>query len=247
MNKTIAIGIMLAGTLFAQSQEAGNTSGRKVVEVRHLSGARFEIVVSFLNQFMLPGQATYSTDLKSVLFRGSPEAIVAAEALLKKFDVPQNPEATKANSTFQFRIYLVEASPDEGQSGATPSDITSAVDQMKKNFQYKSYRLLDTLLMQSKANGVSEVSGILPSTGVPLTYEMSQGGSSVDENKTILIRSFKFVMHFPVKVSEGSSQMSRASIHTDLTIRQGQKLVVGKLSKDQSRNAMFLIITADIQ
>jgi hypothetical protein len=35
-------------------------------------------------------------------------------------------------------------------------------------------------------------------------------------------------------------------VATDLTIQQGQKLVVGKLSSEQPQNAIFLILTVDV-
>jgi hypothetical protein len=147
-----------------------------------------------------------------------------------------------------LRIYLVEASPEPMQ-GSIPPDIASAVDQMKKTFAFKGYRLLDTIPLRAKSAAGGEANGMLP--GAPdkprspyfLNYRQA---SVLEDGKTIAIQQFEFVVNVPAVNFKGEPTVARSSMKTDLTLQQGQKLVVGKLSSE-GVNAIFLILTVDVQ
>jgi type II secretory pathway component GspD/PulD (secretin) len=223
---------------------------RRVIDVKHLSGDRAERAVRLVNQFMHPvGSINFDPVLRTAVIIGPEDVVRGAEALLAKFD---SPAAIKPDSQVQFRIYLVEGSPDAAANGIVPTEIASAVEQMRKSFVYKGYRLLDTVLLQSRGSGGAESSGNLAvqteRPDVRMFYQLRiQAADVLEDRKTVAIRNFRFNLRTPIISPGGNVQFSETGINTDLTVQQGQKLVVGKLSSDKSQNAIFLIVTVDLQ
>jgi len=241
MIKLTALAALLAFSAIAQPQP-----DRKMVELKHLRGSRLQEAASLLRNFMQPGHAEGYPEMNSVVLRGTPENVAAGEAILRKLDVPPAQSGGPTQS-YLLRIYLVEALSEASQDGPIPAEVASAIEQMKKTFQYKSYRLLDTVLMQTPAGGHPEVSGILPiSSQAALLYNARIREVAVlDEGKTLSLRNFVFGIKVPVRPNQNEIQYLDAAVQTDLMLLVGQKLVVGKLSKDQSSNSVFLIITAE--
>lgn len=243
--------------LLSLGAAAQGNADRVVVEVKHLSGSRFDQAIKLLNQFLQPGSASGDQELHAVVLRGSPETVTAAEALLKKFDVPVpgRVDAPLKVYSYQLRIYMVEALASETSSPPVPAEIQPAVEQMKRSFVYKGYRLMDTVIMQTESrlpfqpiyNGPS-VSGMLATEAVrlPTTYQAQIGELfATDEGKSLQLKRFSIRLRLPVSANDKDYQFVDASIGSDLSLRVGQKLVVGKLPSPTPGNAIFCILTAE--
>ncbi|HVN83075.1 MAG TPA: hypothetical protein VMW38_29095 [Terriglobia bacterium] len=50
----------------------------------------------------------------------------------------------------------------------------------------------------------------------------------------------------PVRTSPDNCTYIDTGINTDLDVREGQKVVVGKATVDNSNNALFLVLTARV-
>lgn len=242
MTKMAAFFFVGVSTLVAQMNPLDVT--RKVVDIKHLTGERADRALGLLKAYMQgAGSVYFEPSLKAAVLVGSEKAVAGAEALLAKFDAPG---AVRADRQIQLRVHLVEATPD-GPGGSIPQEIASAVDQMKKNFAYKGYRLLDTVAVVAKDS--IDTNGVLPSEHrSPSTYRLQvQSASVLEDAKSISLKNFDFMSRLPVVDANGNVQASHDSrVRTDLSVQQGQKLVVGKLSSDKSQNAIFLILTADV-
>ncbi|MBC7928567.1 MAG: hypothetical protein H7039_23225 [Bryobacteraceae bacterium] len=220
---------------------------RKIVEMKHLRGNRLVLATQLVDNFIRPGKALQYADLNAIMIEGTPANIAAAEMLLKRFDVPSgSTEPTQSRQSYQLRVHLIEASPNDGNGGTLPVEVASAVEQMRKTFQYKSYSLLDIVIVQMQLGSGTVLNGILPGesqAGYKSIYEARVKDISQDDTKALFLRGFYFRIGVPMRISNG--MYTNASVETNLTIRPGQKLVVGKLSKDESSSAIFLIITAE--
>ena len=243
---------MLSLTVWSQEPPKlpRNESVRKVVDVKHLSGDRAERAVDLVRRFMHPSTVHYDPVLRSVVMIGAPDVVASGEALFRKFDTPGG---VRSDAQVQFRLHLVEASPD-GASGPVPAEVASAVEQMKKTFNYKGYRLLDTLLLQGRGSGEVGHSGTLP--GPPdvsrTFYNVNYKQADVmEDGKTVVVREFRLNLRVPYQTSSNpnmtSVQFADTGIKTDFTITEGQKLVIGKVSAAAAANAIFVIVTADVQ
>lgn len=254
MNKLIA-GALLATIALAQqqppSEKPSPEAARKLVELRYLAGPRADRASELIRQFMHPvGRIQIDSQLKSAVLVGPPDVVASAEALLRKFDVP---EVDRNNAQVTLAIHLIEASnEDESRGNPVHKVIEPAVEQMRRAFQFKHYRQLDTVVMVGRGTDRGRVSGQLPilvdvnkETRRRVLFDAGYEALQVfPESKSVGIRKFGFTMHIPVVASE---QYTRTELQSDLTINYGQKLVVGKLSADQPNNAIFLVLTVEIQ
>lgn len=246
---TRAIALLLAGVVCAAAQNieiAPRT--RRVVELKNLSGERADRASRIIHDFMQPsGSVRIDSMLKTAILHGPEEVVTAAEALLRKFD---NAAGTRSDSQVVLHFHLIEASP-EGPGGPIPPGIASAVEQMKRAFVYKSYRLLDTILLNSRNTGQAGISGMLPAQSerpdVRARYSLTYNSADVvDDGRAVFVRNLKLNMNIPLLQPNGSLHFADTGISSDVTVQEGQKLVLGKLSAEQGRSAIFVIVTADI-
>jgi hypothetical protein len=178
------------------------------------------------------------------IIRGNPQEMDMAEALLKRFDVP--------DPRVELTIYLVRASATSpgsnvSQSGyfgaqpaenSVPADLKSAIDEMKSTFNYTRYTLWDQILVQPAANG-GELQGILPAEAGSYVYAVNYavpGGSPLSEGKTLNLSGFTFSLKMPSNLRPRAAMIAgnppeafESHIRTDVTVREGQKLVLGKI------------------
>jgi hypothetical protein len=246
MNRLAAL-ILVALSAVAQTNNPEIV--RKFVDLKHLSGDRAERAIKLIRSYMHPvGSIDFDPALKTAVLIGPEKVVTGGEALLAKFD---SPNALRPEPQIEFRFYLVEGSADGAVSGAIPAEISSAVEQMKKNFLYKGYRLIDTILLRAKAsqaNGSAE--GMLPteSPRVRPYYMLRYLNANVlEDGKTVALRDFIFLLRVPLLDAKGNQTLADSKVQADLSIQEGQKLVVGKLSAEQPQNAVFVILTVDVQ
>lgn len=200
------------------------------------------------------------SSLNVVALTGPTNRVLEAEALLKRFDVP---EAAKqeAPRQLQFTVYLIEAgnaSTEAGAGAATiPSELQSAVEQMRSAFAYKEYRLLDTLLL----TGQSGTRNLMMNGLLPVQPDMPRESqynidivrpTYVESAKAITVEEFRLGLRLPYFVGVPGDKSSTpppiqyfdAGLRTKLEIREGQKMVLGKLNKGHSERTIFVVVTA---
>ncbi len=121
----------------------------------------------------------------------------------------------------------------------------AAIDEMKGTLNYDHYTLWDTIFLQLKGNG-PEVQGILPSEPGAYNYLYTVGygayGGAPTEGKTVNLANFVF----SIKTVQGKDDIE-SHIRTDITVREGQKLVLGKIRLWPNAHAdLFLVLTTKV-
>jgi hypothetical protein len=247
MNRIISA-LLLAASAVAQEpkREAAPAPDmvRKVVDVKHLSGERADRAVQLITTYLQnSGAIRFDPILKTAVILGPEKLVSGAEALLAKFD---SPSGVKPDRQIQLRIHLIEASRD-GAGGTIPTEVAPAVEQMKKNFAYKGYRLIDTLTVVGK-DGFTAAGSLPAERETPTTYNLRVQSSNVlDDAKTVALKNFSFAMRVPRIDAAGKVQgFTDTSVQTDLSIQESQKLVVGKLASEKAQGAIFLVLTVDV-
>ena len=190
-----------------------------------------------------------------VIHGGSVQSMDLAEALLKRFDVP--------DPRVELTIYLVRASssssaPVTSASAPTgnpvPAELKGAIDEMKSTFNYDRYTLWDAILVQPTSNG-GEVQGILTSDAGNYVYTVSYavyGGSPLSEGKTLNLAGFTFSLKMPSPFRPRAAvnnipESLESHIRTDVTVRDGQKLVLGKIRLLPSTSGdLFLVLATKV-
>jgi hypothetical protein len=176
-----------------------------------------------------------------MVITGVPERVDTAEAILKQLDVAPPPRPAfvpQERKGVQLTAYLIVASRNGTQEAVLPRDLESAAGQVASALSYKSFSLLDSIDMRLTSGTGGELKGILPqgqSRGGE--YALDVGRINLVDNSD-LIRIEKFNLYVHVQTGES------ATLQTDVDMKAGQKVVVGKANIDTSADALIVILTA---
>jgi len=165
-------------------------------------------------------------------------------------NAPRNP----SNRNVELVAYMLEASQEASESQLPPT-LTPVVDELNDLFVYKSYRLVDTLALRARDGRAAEVSGVLPISSdlqetARLGYEFGFEQVYIDQNgdeNFILFDHLRLQIQVPFLLVRGQGvQFRDIGIFSDVDVREGQKVVVGKSNVDGTNNALFLVVTAKV-
>jgi hypothetical protein len=235
--------------LFALSLPA--VADDKLYEPQHLTGRRLETVCSLAERMGTQIIVRSVPELKVVQISGPLASVEKAEALLKRFDVPQPPSIQQAQPQINFTIYLVRASMTAPSPDPKPRDMPpelgSVVAEMKRSFAYAHYNLLDTLV--SPVNNSVTLQGVLPrfySNSVQAYfYTLQLVNVHLAEDKTISVQPFSFLVKVPY-IAGNETKEGASGVTTNLQLKAGQKMVVGKVNLFPTGDTdVFLVLTAN--
>jgi hypothetical protein len=222
----------------------------RMYQPKNLTPDRAERVAGFVRNFLnLPGLFVGWDNVPHafVIRTGKSQDMDMAEALLKRYDVPE--------PKVELTVYLIRAAtvppstPDNRiptpLQNPVPPDLKTAIDEMKGALNYDRYTLWDTILLEPKGSG-GEMQGILPSEygANNYVYSVNYGvyGGAPTEGTTVNLANFTFSLKMPQGEKEVESH-----IRTDVTVHEGQKLVLGKIRMMPNAHAdLFLVLTTKV-
>jgi hypothetical protein len=172
----------------------------------------------------------------------------AIEDAIQKLDVP-----SAMPKNIEMTIYLLVATDAATPVGsAIPKDLDSVAAQLKATFPFKNYGLLDVLTFRTRTGqyvSTTSSGGSFQIGSRPVSVISSLRIASISvESDGSTVRIDKMNSNYRVPVPTGSGEQYNyqdLGIQTDLDIKEGQKVVVGRLgiSHDQ---ALFLIMMAKV-
>ena len=237
--KRILLGLALAGALAAQT--ASTTAAPapppelpRQQRVFMLKYADARHVADVLGVFGYGIRA--DRDMHVVAVSAPAEAMSAIEDAVKRLDVP-----AAAPKDIDLVVYLVVASEQPSAGGSMPPELQPVADELKKIFSYKSFRLLDSILLRTQPGNMATARGTIAPSGEGriMTYNFSVTPSTVtDDPNGRLIR----LDNLNLSVEGGDHN---AGIHTEITAREGQRVVVGK-SNMGTGGSLVLVVTAKV-
>ena len=149
---------------------------------------------------------------------------------------------------------LVASTQPDGTTALSP-DLDPVIKQLKGVFSYRAYRLLDSFVLRARVGRNADSNGFLSplATNIPggakTSYFFNITKSeirNVDKNRVVGLTDLRFKIRVP-HANGGGVEYSESSIHTDVDVREGQKVVVGKSSLvDGSDGALILVVSAKI-
>jgi hypothetical protein len=184
-------------------------------------------------------------ELRVLAVDATPDTMAAIEDAIKRLDVP-----SAAPANIDLTVYMVVGHEGESTSGnaPVPKELDPVVTQLKGAFAFKAYSLLDVLALRTRTGqqaSTSSSGGAMQSNGgqfQPVTTHLHLDTASVgNDGATIHIN--KLNANFSVPTNNNNYQ--NLSLETDIDVKEGQKVVIGRLgiSKDQ---ALFLVMTVKI-
>ena len=241
--KKLAILILLA---MASCLQAEDQSVTQVFQLKYADPRALSRVLS------LYGRIESDIALGALTITTRDNTVMSGVAqIIKQFDVPPPPV-----QNIDVTIYLMSALGTPS-SGAVPPELEAVVKQLKNTFSYKGYQLIDTDVIRVRAGQGGEVSGVVngaPSIGPNKTISQvkfrSASVSTDEKGRSIRIDALKVGFKFPVASGEKSGekqyQYIDTGINTDVDVREGQKVVVGKSNMDGSDRASIVVLTAKV-
>jgi hypothetical protein len=241
----------------AQIKEDNQLSpGVRLYQPKNLTPGRARQVAKFVESVIGAGQVTWDDVPHAIVIRSSNSAnIDAAEALLKRFDVPEPaPQQPVIVPDLDCTVYLIRASsssapaarqtPPAAPTSPVPVELQPAIDEMKQTFGYDRYSLWDAILIQPTGSE-GEIKGILPTEGSsPYVFSVSYRRAFRTETRILTLAGFQFSIQMPYgNFLATAKEAIESRITTDVTIHEGQKLVLGKIRLMPSENAdLFLVL-----
>lgn len=193
------------------------------------------------------GQVIFNTELHALAVKASPQTMQAIEDAVARLDTP-----TAAPKNIELTIYQVIGSDGEGLNGGPlPKDLDNVIPQLKNAFAFKSYRLLDVLTLRTRSGqrASTESSGGFMQFGTVtkavITMFQINSSSIGADGSTIRLDQIRSGTKIPVENNPGNYSYQDLNLNTDLDIKEGQKVVVGRMGINREQ-ALFLVLTAKV-
>ena len=174
-------------------------------------------------------------------------SMAAIEEAIQRLDVP-----SAASKNIEMTAYLLMGGEGAGtEPGALPKELDSPMAQLKNAFPFKSYRLLDILALRTRVGQRASTSSVgrpmQVGTNVqsPITqFRINSAGIGSDET-TIRVDGLNLGIRIPVRSGSGEQfSFQEVGLSADVDIKQGQKVVIGRVSVADS--ALFVVLTAQV-
>lgn len=237
------------------AQEATTASPQvRIIELKH---ARVERVGEMLGVFHGPGvQIRTDPDLQRIMVYARPEIAAAIEEFARKLDV-----APPAPKGIELTVYML-AAQQQPEAATIPDELSGVVKQLRSVFGLQGFRVLETLVMRGREGKGAEASGLMapPAKGEetqPSLYQFRYQRASVtsdDKARTIRLDGVRFGGRVPVAMQTAGSgpgqakqwQYLETGVNTDVDLREGQKVVIGKANIGTVNTTLFLVVTAKV-
>jgi hypothetical protein len=237
--------------LLLTAAAAGQETVRKFVPLKH---AHPDQVKELLHVF---GREVRSQgNIPGVAISGPPEVVKAMEEMIARIDIP--PAAPPVPNNIELTAYLLVGS-EQGPAASVPAAIQPVINQIQSAFTYKSFRLLDTMMLRVREGDRGGAS----TTGAVELPDDSPGGTkkgtsgfvvgSVDivegsEGDLVRITNLRLDVTVPSgTLKSGEPRLVNTGVRTNVDVREGQKVVVGKANMAGAADqALILVLTAKV-
>ena len=190
------------------------------------------------------------------LFIVSTSAVVSAQQA--------KPETPEDETNLDTQLYLIVATNQVVPDDKLPSSLDSVVKQLRAALPFKNYRLAATLINRVKNEGrldLSWIGGPLASTG-GATSTVTPSFSNFKVRSIRLVKNsageavvqmqgFNFGARIPIQVGNIANAAAtpvtnyeNTGLATDISIREGEPVIVGTLNVGPSGDAIILVVMA---
>jgi hypothetical protein len=232
-------GLALMSLLAWGQDEAPQTTVRKLIQLKYVNAGQ---VSNLLRNFVGGRQWSMEADerLHVIAVRGTPEMVATLEDAVKKLDV--------APLDFELTVYLISATPQVGDQ--LPEALASTAKQLHGVFAYKGYQLLDSFVLRGRdgqgSNGGASAEGTIKNS----TYTFRYNRASVLDGtpKIVSLQNLILQIRMPsgVRNEKGQPEYKSTGLSSDIDIRDGQKVVVGKSDVNNGESPLILVVTAKV-
>jgi hypothetical protein len=183
-----------------------------------------------------------------------PSFLKLAEEIVKRYDVPQAaPSLTRPQLGVEIVAHILLAAPKGSSGNALPADLDPVAKQLRSVFGYTDIRLLDSALIRGRearrSDLIGSLSGLMEDQKHPADYRITIRKISVEPSgkaNSVALEGFDFSARVPYEVRAGQFENTNINFSTDLSIPEGQKVVVGKAHVGTTDGALILVLSARV-
>ncbi|MCC7156805.1 MAG: hypothetical protein IT161_19665 [Bryobacterales bacterium] len=250
--RPVVLMIAMAAAVWAQAEKgpasapAPSKPIQRVVEVKYVD-------VRQLADVLVGGSVVVRANeaFRTISLFGPEQSVNDVEEIIKKLDTSRAPTRL-ASRNIELVFYILVAAPKGTSGEALPAELDPVARQLKQVFGYNDFRLVDSSVLRTREGERGEAAGstiIAGGQGAPMSnYQLKfarTGIASSDKGNVIRIDGFQWSTRVPYSLGgPGAWSFADVGFNTNLDIREGQKIVVGKAKYEGSDNALVLVITA---
>lgn len=233
--------LMVFALAFATLACAGaETSVQKIVPVRNGDASQVFQTVRDIMQ----GQVNVRLYQNNVVLNGSAEAVAAAEQLIKNLE-----SSSPRERDIEVSGYIILASAQAGEGGGSvPAELEPVLKQFRSLLNYRSFRVLDTMILRGKENSPMSSGGFLALPNSPGATEEFFVRRPTVNGDVVRLKELNLNVHIPTSRLNEKGQVitTSVSIGTDADVKVGQKVAIGKASVDSAGDALILVVSANV-
>ena len=173
-------------------------------------------------------------------------------------------ETKEDETNLETHLFLIVASNQEVGDPKLPSSLDTIVKQLRASLPFKNYRLVSTLINRVKNDGrlqlnwvgapMTSASPALSSTPSFSHFNIRQVKlvSNRDGQPMIQMAGFSFGARVPIQMSaiaaggevRPTTSYEQTGLGTDISMREGEPVIVGTLNVGPSGDAIILVVSA---
>jgi hypothetical protein len=242
--KLLAIFVLAAtaaGSLAAQNP----AMVRKVIEIKY---ADLDLINKVINTFVgMPHGYTFDRGSRTVIINVPEEIAKVVEDTIRRLDVP-----SAAPKDIELTAWFLVASDKEPSTGtAPPAELEKVIAQLRAAFAFKNYRLIDAMALRCRSGQGAEASGAITGGQAPTLTQFKLRAATVaagEKGTVVRIDALRAGLRLPAySGSGGAFQYVDTGINgTDITVGEGQKVVVGKSSMEGPDKALIVVLSVKV-
>lgn len=229
-------------------------SGEVVTERVELERADPQELLGILEAFEV--EARVDGETRAIVLRGAREEVEAAREVIWGLDRPAPSELL-----LEIEVSLIAASPEGKSSARLAEPLQQALDRLQASTGLRSFELLDTVVLRTGAKTSGKIEGQLPGDAPqPARYELRFEEVSPLPGELppiVRFRGLSFLLQDVVMESaeEAKKKKEKAevlptawtSLETDVDLRAGQKVAIGKVAVLGDERALMLVLEVRVE
>jgi hypothetical protein len=259
----IACALLPLQTAFAQQNQTQNKQDEpQWVEQTGFKGQIFDIknrdprelvqIIKPLGSGFRGAIMQPNSEYRTLTVRDFPENIATIAEAIKRLDVPPPPKPPRPTfPDIEVYAYILIASNGESEGNPSPAVLADVIKQLQMTLNYKSYQLLTSIVQRTRyENGSIDAGGTadLPDKSLSGRYQLQIGNINPEtrqaDSSPISFGGLQFQMEGYKEADNRTLQVGITRINTRLSVRDGEKVVVGTASLRDK--AVILVITTKI-
>lgn len=189
--------------------------------------------------------------------------IVSTESISRAQSSDQQADVKEDETNLETQLYMIVGTNQTVADDKLPSSLEQVIKQLRATLPFKNYRLAATLINRVKNEGrlsLSFIGGPMATAGSSSQSTPSFSQFNVRQIKlsrsasgesVVQMAGFNFGTRVPILVGQVAANGSfpatnyeNTGLSTDISIREGEPVIVGTLNVGPSGDAIILVVSA---